>query len=338
METTTETTADRTQDADGHGVRTDNTAGFYEDPVGEDGLYAGIPEADYHALERASQSVLGELLDKSPAHARAKMEEGFDPTPAQQLGTAIHTALLEPSLFKSEYDTQGQCEAETGSGDRCSYNGKHPVLNEETGEIRWFCGTHVPDEAEEAEIQTLSEGKMDTVESIQARAEEHPAASALLYEHPGLSELTVLWTHPGTGVRCKSRIDHLIRHPRMGYVAVDLKTARDASPSERGFPRSAAKWGYHRQAAFYRAALQEAGVPVDEYMILAVEKEPPYAVVPYIVYDDEAAQEALQKPIAQGTSDMEEALRQWKQCKQDGRWPTYTQAVERLTLPQWAFE
>lgn len=313
-----------------HHVRTDATEEFYNN---EDGIYEGIHEADYHDLQRASSTVLNELLDRSPAHAKAKMEDAHDPTSAQKLGTAIHKAVLEPELFQSEYDVKGQCEETTASGSRCSYDGKHPVLDEDTGELSWYCGTHYKDHYLDADIEVLSESKMETVESVRARAQEHEAASALLYDHPGLSELTVLWTHSETEVKCKSRIDKLIHHPELGYVAIDLKTTRNAKPSERGFPRSAAQYSYYRQAAFYREALRESGVPVDSYFILAVEKEPPYSVVPYLVRDDRN-----QQPIAEGAMDMIDALTQWKQCQVQGSWPSYTEEVERLILPEWAFD
>jgi len=342
MEATTQHPDDtnRSYSEPDHGVRPDAPDRFYDD---EDGVYQGIPEDEYHALQRASQSTLQALLDNSPAHAKAKMEEDLEPTPAQKVGTAIHAALLQPDLFDATYDVKGQCEGETNSGSRCSRSGKHPVTDAKTGEIQWYCGTHRPDEGEdagteEADIEVLSESRMETVEAIRAQARSHPAASALLYEHPGLSELTVLWAHPTTEVRCKSRVDHLIKHPRMGYVAIDVKTTRDAAPTERGFPRSAAQYGYHRQAAFYRTALEESGIPVDEYMILAVEKEPPYAVVPYIVYDDNKATVEGQTPIAEGIAELEAALRTFKQCRMDERWPTYTEAVERLRFPDWAFK
>lgn len=311
-------------------VTVDPPEGFYNR---EDGIYQNIPWADYHEVERASQTVLSELLDKSPAHARAQMQDEYKETPAKKLGNAIHSAVLEPQLFNTEWGTKEQCSGTTSSGDRCSRSGKHPVLVEETEAILWYCGTHYEEGFIDADLRVLSEKQMETVQEVRASVLTDNKASFLLYGVPHVSELTVLWTHNETGVKCKSRVDKIIDHPDYGVIPIDLKTTRDASPGERGFPRSAAQYGYHRQAAFYRQALISSGVPIQPYyMILAVEKEPPYAVVSYLFMDDEN-----QQPLSEGSTEMLNALKEWKKCQVAGEWPSYTDGMEVLWLPEWAF-
>jgi len=322
-------------------VDPDDTEGFYNDT---DGLYPHVPEADYHASTRASNSVLSKIVERSPAHAKAALESEYDPSSAQRFGTALHSAILTPSLFELEYATKGQCSGIKGDGDRCTYNGKHPWIVEdaETGAdvIRWFCSTHEPEAGEEVEagiateasdVETISESKMETIRDMQARIFEHPAADMLLEELPGLEELTVLWTHEATGVACKSRVDRLVRHPELGYIAIDLKTTRNAKPGTTPgtFGYDAAKFGYDRQAAFYLEALGQAGVPADYFLILAVEKDAPYSVVPYLVGHEN---------LEAARGEFLEALRTFRQCRQDGRWPHYTESIVALDLPSWRFD
>jgi len=345
---------------DGVQLEPDDSEGFYN---GEDGVYAHIPETDYHDLRRASSTVLSSLHEKSPAHAKAKMDDDTEPSRAQKFGTALHSAVLTPDLFDLEYDTKGRCAAVTGSGSRCKNSGTHPFLSvpydedvdDEFGdpetaaqesaraEIRWFCGTHAPPEIETvteshegdlaitpADISVLSESQMEKIHTIRGRIFECEAASQIL-SLPGREELTILWTHTATGVECKSRVDRLLRHPELGYVAVDLKTTSCARPGTTpgDFGYDAAKYGYDRQAAFYLEALAEAGIPTDYFLILAVEKSPPYSVVPYLV-----GHEALEP----GRAEMLSALRTFRQCQVEGQWPGYTDAIVTLDLPHWRYE
>ena len=57
-----------------------------------------MPAEKYHAVQALSKSMMAKLL-KSPAHYRAAQEEHQEPSKAMQLGTAIHTAVLEPDLY-----------------------------------------------------------------------------------------------------------------------------------------------------------------------------------------------------------------------------------------------
>lgn len=59
-------------------------------------------------------------------------------------------------------------------------------------------------------------------------------------------------------------------------VAVDLKTARDASPN--GFTRAIADHSYDVQRAWYLDALRWLTGETAEMVFVAVEKEPPYLV------------------------------------------------------------
>jgi exodeoxyribonuclease VIII len=108
-------------------------------------------------------------------------------------------------------------------------------------------------------------------------------------------------------------------------LAVDLKTTEDASP--RGFTRSISKYGYHRQEAFYRRGFSAAGQGLDQFLFIAVEKTPPFAVGIYAV-DSQSV----------GFADMSigRELERFSECLKRDEWPGYGDAIEILHLPEWA--
>lgn len=68
------------------------------------GIYAGIPNADYHGGPGYSKSSL-DLVAKSPAHLAEVRATANDNTPtrAQAIGTAFHALILEPDEFDQQY-------------------------------------------------------------------------------------------------------------------------------------------------------------------------------------------------------------------------------------------
>ncbi len=69
------------------------------------GIYAGIPNAEYHGGEGISNSGLSTIKKQSALHylARKLAANDNESTPAQQLGTAFHALILEPKVFTQEY-------------------------------------------------------------------------------------------------------------------------------------------------------------------------------------------------------------------------------------------
>lgn len=69
------------------------------------GVYAGIPNADYHGGPGISKSGL-DLIHRSPMHYKAVVDaanENREPTAAQAIGTAAHCLILEPAEFPKLY-------------------------------------------------------------------------------------------------------------------------------------------------------------------------------------------------------------------------------------------
>lgn len=68
------------------------------------GIYADISNADYHGGAGVSKSGL-DLVRRSPMHYKSVRDAANDnePTPAQAIGTAAHSIILEPKEFAKEY-------------------------------------------------------------------------------------------------------------------------------------------------------------------------------------------------------------------------------------------
>jgi exodeoxyribonuclease VIII len=69
------------------------------------GVYSNLSNAEYHAGAGTSKSGL-DLVNRSPVHLRHARDAANDsggPTPAQRIGTAFHSLVLEPAEFVREY-------------------------------------------------------------------------------------------------------------------------------------------------------------------------------------------------------------------------------------------
>jgi exodeoxyribonuclease VIII len=202
-----------------------------------------MPAAEYHAHPAVSKSLLDRMA-KSPLHAKAYLEGVAEPpTPAMQFGTALHTAVLEPDRFASEYAVW--------EGDRRTKDGKAAY------EKLVASGKSI-----------ISASDNDVIFAMVASILQHPIAAGLL--KGGVVEHSVFWTHKNAA-ECKARPDYWRQNDG---IVVDLKTTEDASSV--GFARSIAAYRYHVQAAHYLA-----GTQAERFIFIAIEKKAPYAVGVY---------------------------------------------------------
>lgn len=260
-----------------------------------------VPAALYHQRNGhvASKTAL-EHFRKSPAHYLAWHQGQRDiDTPAMAFGRAMDCALFEPEVFAASYAVM----PEFGDCRRKEPKEARDAWRLENRDKTWLT-------AEDAKLI----GAM--AESIR----RHSLHRAL---EGGAAQVTLQWTDPATGVKCKGRADYHL--PSLG-IAVDLKTTEDASP--RGFARSVAKYGYHRQDAFYRRGFAAAGQEIDQFLFVAVEKVPPFAVGIYTIDADALwrADDSISKDLAQ-----------FAECVRLDEWPGYSDDIGVISLPEYAF-
>jgi hypothetical protein len=214
--------------------------------------HPGLSSEAYHALDAVSPSRL-KLLNRSPLHYfdrfLAPDREPQESTPAMQVGTAFHTAVLEPDLWGSTVAVQ------TEKWDRRTTAGKAAAAQFEQ-------------EAAGKIVLTVDDAAR--VQAMAAAVRAHPAARFILAME-GQREASYSWNDPMTWVNCKTRPDF---HTADRRFVVDLKSTTDASRD--AFTKSIANYDYHVQTAWNLDALE-----AETFLTIAVESQRPYAVAVY---------------------------------------------------------
>lgn len=266
----------------------------------------GMSNDAYHANEAISASGL-KLIGRSPLHYwaayidpnRAPREE----TPALRLGTAIHTAVLEPMRFAAEYAVAPKVDRRTKEG------------KETWAAFEAECAA--------AGKNVISDGEFATCMAISERLNRHPAASVLF--RSGIAETSMFWVDPETEVVCKCRPDWLIK----GVACVDVKSTQDASAV--AFARSVWNYEYHMAAAWYldgmKICLGEQAPSA--FIFAAFEKEAPHAVAFY---------NADAEMIELGRREYRRRLKIYAACKRSNVWPGYDPSITSLSLPAWVLK
>lgn len=276
-----------------------------------EGIHRAVPEATYHAkvLGVASKSAL-DLVLRSPARYRAWIDGAEKKrTAALSLGTAVHMARLEPERFASSY-----------------------VIAPDFGDLRAVAGRTTKEEGkrnketkaawakDHAGAVILPAGDGATTLGIVRSIAAHPTAGELFAE--GVPEVTLIWRCRATGLLCKARVDYWLPELR---IAVDLKTTTDARRP--AFSRTIQDLGYHRQEAHYRDGFEALGEPIDTFLFVPVEKDPPFDLQVFELEEEDADA---------GRAEVLEARRTLLDCLALDVFPGYETGVKRIGRPGWA--
>jgi exodeoxyribonuclease VIII len=245
-------------------------------------LLSGMPIEAYHGHYTSISNSGLSLVARSPAHYY------HAPAPsssrAQEIGTAFHTALLEPERYALEYMVVDQCDDRRVS----AYKEAAKVYGGD---------------------KTLTESEGASVFVMQESIRANPAANEELCR-PGHAELSAFVLDPETGVLMRARFDWLTSDG----VCVDLKKTQDCR--EQAFSRSLHNYRYHVQAAMYSHIYELLfGKPLASFKILAVEEQPPCANVLYDI-DPLAMQH--------GHTLYRQALEAYAKAHESGDWGSYS--------------
>ncbi len=262
----------------------------------------GLPPEQYHAHTSLSNSGLGDIA-QSPAHYYARH---LNPKrPAQEAksgqleGSLLHTLLLEPQEFTARYIIG-------------------PTMNRNKTEWKEFVKAHpgrIHIQGEQYEVATAQ------AEACLALPE---VAEAFKKGH---REVSAFWIDPVTGVECRCRPD-FVHEAGSGVVLLDAKTYSNASPKE--FARQIARKNYHRQDTWYSDGYRIASErDVLAFIFVAVEADYPYGACA-IMIDDEGRQE--------GRRQYRRLTNTYAECLKNNRWPSYSSAIELVSLPLYALE
>ena len=300
------------------------------------GVYDDIPFAEYCSIDAVNKSSL-DLFAISALHYLHRDRTNKD-TPAKRLGTAIHTAILEPDRFKEEYRAepspedfpQALCSADDYKRmcERMDLpkTGTKEVLKARIQEVERVHDLEpVPFfdeiEAELAKYKLLKKDQLWTALSIAENVRTSPIAQVIMGE--GKAERTLIWVDEETGVLCKCRLDWLLND---FSIALDIKSTQLGGASPHKFQKACAEYNYHRQAAWYLDGVKALSGIDAQFIFGAYETESPYASAFYY---------ASQRMIEQGRSENRYLLNKYVHCKKTNEWPGYSETIEPIDLPPW---
>jgi len=264
----------------------------------ETGFYQMTNE-NYHKEEAVSKSGL-ELFHRSPAHYQAK--ELLEPTPAMIFGATYHTAILQPDLIEQDY-----------------------IIAPEGLDGRTKDGKVWKLEAQATGKSIIPYDDWQTIKAMKKVLQNHSTAWALLSAE-GPREISGFWIDKNTGLECKLRADLISSE---NHIVVDLKTTIDARSEP--FIKQIANLHYHWQGYWYLAGVTEiTGEEHKNFVIVAQEKDPPYAVVVYRLDD---------AMIYMGQEEIKILLDEFRACKEADKWPAYLpDEIQPISLPDWYFK
>lgn len=215
------------------------------------GVYRGLSNDEYH-LDPAYGSSTIKAISKSPADLYFNPFKG---SRSSHLGSAIHSAILEPDIFKDRYVLLPECDRRSS---------EYKAASNEFGSDFVLVGSEVESVNGMFKASRLNSDFMDYLSSS------------------GDSELSMFATCPETGLNLKCRFDRL--SSTHGYP-LDLKSCRDAS--YRGFSQAFGQYAYHVQAAFYLYVLNLCtGDEPEQFAFFAVQNSAPFKNCMYYIGDE----------------------------------------------------
>ena len=273
----------------------------------EAGIYPGLTFDDYSRIVACNHSII-KNFSLTAAHARYRMLNQDESSKFQDLGHALHQALLEPALFKESVLVAPDVDRRTN-----------------VGKAEWAAFE------ERAKGRTIvTETDMACLDGIRKNAAAHETINLIL-NGPGVSELSIVWIDPATKLKCKARLDRLAELNGWPFI-IDLKTTHRPA-STHSWQTAIMQFSLHEQAAHYQNGL-EVLRPLREgfkrkYAWVVAETEPPYAVRIF---------EADDLSLDIGRDQVAKHLAQFRECLDAGVWPSWPQGLDLAGLPAWAYK
>lgn len=293
----TNATATTVAPATAHAIgETDPRPGVYNMP---DAVYHADPLRAYGTESLSATSARLLLPPSTPAHYRWKIDHaGQGRTPAMLFGAAVHALAL-------------------GTADLAVFD-EGRSWNSKAGER--FLAEH-PDHGDRLPILAH---EVTAAKAMASALLAHPIARLGLTG--GTAEQAMFADDDRYGAWRRCKVDYLAPAAGDRLILTDIKTTEDASPL--GFVKSAAKYGYHRQADNCGWLARRLGLARNVTMIFAaVEKAPPHLVAVHEIDTNDLRRAAALNDAATGV---------FAHCLATGVWPGYPARINRLTLPVWA--
>ena len=265
-------------------------------------------EFDYRREEGVNQSSLKKILE-SPAHYQAALKNRLIPTPAMEMGTALHCLTLDGrAAFDRQYVLKpSDIKLTTKEGKEWkAAQGRKKILNTGGKDDPWNS------------VQGMAESlrRLEWYSGIYAEDSHEPPTEAAYIKR---NEVSIYWDW--MGVRCKARLDSLLVEEG---IVLDLKTTDTVEPEL--FTKKVIGLGYDFQAAAYSIAAEVAFGKPFKFIFACVERKAPYTVSLFEVSDE---------MMEEGRKKFDRAIKIYRECQASGEWPNKPAMINKLTYPSW---
>lgn len=268
------------------------------------GIYHGMPMQVYLNSNGISKSTIKDFnSEPTPAHYITKPENN---TPAMSMGTAIHTAVLEPHLLDSEVSVIPR-EVLSKSGSKAGGAWK-AWKEEQKGKV------------------CISISEKNDIDNILTELHEKPENKEALelVTAPGPVETSFFWNNEYTcGAMAKCRPDKLSE----SGIITDLKTTGRGNADYEAFSRVVSLLKYNWSAAWTMNGVTElTGVNHTIYKFVVIEIEAPYGIIIY---------EATPEQLALAWKQIQDNVPELVKCMENNNWPCYPDGTFDLPFRQW---
>ncbi len=341
------------------------------------GIYRNLSNEAYHGGPGDSKSGLDLIHKSPALLRAVKSgQRSRSSTKSQMTGTSIHAMVLEPELVARTYATpfvapEGTLATIEHLKAALSDAGVTFKQAAKKSDLEALAREHIPSVPlftdERAAYEAANEGKViieapewARLENMLAAIRAHPAAMKLL-SAPGEAELSAYWYEPvidpATGEHLKNADGtpaYILMRCRPDFwrydgIMVDLKSTSPGGGSPEEFARSLDNWRYYVQHPMYLRGAHEAlkieaaKLEDNEFVDFA----PPRAFVFVVVETDACVVDGVAMgvavynlqpdSVALGEAEMREDIATLHECQQSGRWPGYSERIEAIELPAYAF-
>ena len=245
---------------------------------------------EYRSRPGLNSHYLIDIL-KSPALAKYNKDHDTD-SPAFKFGRAFHTAILEPDELLNRYAVKPADLKRNTKAGKAAYK-----------------------ELEASGKEILDADEFNRIGAMQHAIYSHPIA-AVEIANIMQAETSLFWTDEN-GHENKARLDAMTR-----LNVIDIKTCVNAAP--RAFQRAIDNYGYALQAAHYKEGAEANDILCQDFIIIAVESEPPHQVAVYQL--DQDYLDICSQKLAR-------ARDLHRECTKTGIWPGHEEKIHKVLTP-----
>lgn len=207
-----------------------------------------LPNDDYHSDRNFVSSSGLKLLPNDVDEFIAKYMMSHKEQPrseALKFGGGLHSAILEPDVFATEYVIEPEVNKRTNAG---------------KDELAAFYK-----EVSDSGKTILTPDQMDLIRAMRNAVNQHPIASKALNG----AEREKSFFHAGESINQKVRVDAFKNN-----IIMDIKSCESIAR----FQGDAFKYKYHVSEAMYRSVVTEVTGEYVEFLLIAIQKSYPFTV------------------------------------------------------------